>query len=565
MARERMVGVITVVHSTPGAFTDEHLALIQSISDQAGQTILNARLYAESQRQARVMTALAETAATTNASLRLDEVLQRIMDQTCSALRVEAVLLTLIDETQTALLVRAVTGETARPVLGVSIPMDTGVIARVAREGRGVIISREKAAELEEKLAKMKLGAFACAPVHVQGTIIGVLIAVNPVAGAFDGDALLVLTGIGSLAGTAIHNAQLYEQLQATHKRYHELFEDSVDPILITDLQGKILEANRRAIRTSGRAPENLLNLTIGQLHQLQPEKVGPALELISGDETISYESFLHIEGRDDLPVEVHVRRVRVEGSDSLQWILRDISEHKALDILRDDLIAMIYHDLRSPLANVVSSLDILTSMLPPDSNPSLSAVLNIAIRSTERIQRLISSLLDVHRLEAGQAIASQKSTDLAGLVQESLEVLRPVLDGKGQKISVDLEENLPPVWVDADMIRRVLINLLDNAAKYSPSGSNLALAGKRDPQAADLMVRIWISDNGPGIPQEQQRQIFNKFTRLRPENGPKGLGLGLAFCRMAVEAHGGRIWVESQPGSGSRFFFTLPQAQDPA
>ncbi len=108
---------------------------------------------------------------------------------------------------------------------------------------------------------------------------------------------------------------------------------------------------------------------------------------------------------------------------------------------------------------------------------------------------------------------------------------------------------------IDADMIRRVLINLLENAVKYSPPDGEITLGVEFD----DQQSKIWIQDSGPGISAAEQEFIFDKFTRLNPEGDQKGFGLGLAYCRLAIEGHGGQIWVESEPNQGSRFTFTLP------
>jgi signal transduction histidine kinase len=122
--------------------------------------------------------------------------------------------------------------------------------------------------------------------------------------------------------------------------------------------------------------------------------------------------------------------------------------------------------------------------------------------------------------------------------------------------LSFDLgSDSLPLVDMDSEMIRRVLINMLENAIKYSRSEGNIAVALDR----SENSLRVGVSDNGPGIPKEDQKRIFEKFARMQRKGRPKGLGLGLAFCRLAVEAHGGRIWVESETGQGSTFYFKLP------
>jgi NtrC-family two-component system sensor histidine kinase KinB len=385
--------------------------------------------------------------------------------------------------------------------------------------------------------------------------VIGVLEALNPTEKTFDPDALMVLTGIGSLAGSAIRHAQLFENLQVAHQRYRELFDDSIDPILITDQEGSILEANRQAVKLSEFDTDTLLHMSIRQLHTVDEEQTGARFESLSSDKTFSYESLLRTHGQHSIPIQVYVRRVDTDGEAHYQWILRDITEHKNLDSLRDDLTSMIYHDLRSPLANVISSLDVLDTMLADHEDPSLHALVGIAYRSTERIQRLTSSLLDINRLEAGQPLGARNPASVETLAFEAVEVVKTIAESKNMAIKVTVSSQLPPVLVDDDMIRRVITNLLENAIKFSTSDGQIEVGGNLDGD----WVRIWVHDNGPGIPAAEQGRIFEKFTRLEGDNLPKGFGLGLAYCRLAVQAHEGRIWVESEPGMGSRFIFTLP------
>jgi len=557
--RDQLIGVMTLVYSSPGFFKQEHLELLQIIADQAGIAILNARLYAESQRRALVMAALAESAAAITGSLKLEEVLQRILDQISQALRVEVVSLALIDSKQEELVFRASTSLKNQNVLGIRLKLGQGVAGWVALHGKGVIVpdvsNDNRFFPGVDKRTHFQTRAIACAPIRWRGEVIGILEALNPIEGVFEQDALLVLTGIGGLAGTAIRHAQLFESHQAAHQRYRELFEDNIDPILITDCQGVILEANRQAEILSGLKSETLRNMPISNLQVVDESKVGKAFSDLDSGETISYEAVLVSQTGDSTPVHVYVHKVQIEGVPHLQWILHNLTERKNLENLRNDLISMIYHDLRSPLANVVSSLDVLETMLPLDKDPALKSLLNIAIRSTERIQRLTNSLLDMRRLEAGHAVGNFQPTSPLALAMEAVDAVLPTAQTKKQEIVMQLSPDLPQVWVDAEMIKRVLINLLENAVKYSPSESQIILGS----QVNDEHVLIWVQDNGSGIPEADQNRIFDKFTRLHSQNGPRGFGLGLAYCRLAVEANGGRIWVENNPGGGSCFKFTMP------
>lgn len=559
LARERLVGVLTLVHSIPNAFTDEDLELMQAIADQAGVAVLNARLYTESQRQARVMTALAESAASINTSLRMEDVLQRILNQAMQALQVETAAVALTDAQTGELVFRAAAGQNAGNIINRRVPQGEGLIGLVAREGRGLVIpsvGADKRFTDADRFGGIKARAVAAAPIQTQAGVIGVIEAINPVSGAFDPDALLVMTGLGSLAGTTIQNAQFYERIDAARHRYRELFEDSIDPILITDWDGKILEANRQAVLLSGLSNEELRAQSIEKLHEVNWSRTGEKFEFLRSDEPSSYESSLRQKEGGIVPIEVHVRRVEFEQSDSLQWMLRDITERKDLDALREDLAAMIYHDLRSPLANIVSSLEVLSGMVD-GKDGSAHQILGIAAHSTARIQRLVDSLLDLNRLEAGQPVADQKVADPIALVQQALKDVAPASEGRRQTVTASLPERLPSLWVDPAMCHRVLVNLIENAIKFTPTEGRIEVGVKRDGD----WLQFWVRDNGPGIPPAEQERIFEKFTRLRGKTAPGGLGVGLAFCRLAVQGHGGRIWVESQDGNGATFHFTLPLA----
>ncbi len=254
MARERFVGVLTLVHPVPNTFNEEHLKLVQAISDQASVTVLNARLYTETQRTARVMSALAEGAASLHSSLEMQDVLRRILHQTMQALQVETVALALIEPSTNDLVVKAAAGNNSGGIPGIRIPSGQGLTGRVVSEERGTIVpvvNLENGMKESDRLNGINMRALAIAPIQAQGKVIGVLEAINPLSGSFDPDALVVMTGLGNIAGSTLANSQLFEQLQNAHRHYRELFEDSVDPILITDWEGRILEVNRRAATLS--------------------------------------------------------------------------------------------------------------------------------------------------------------------------------------------------------------------------------------------------------------------------------------------------------------------------
>jgi NtrC-family two-component system sensor histidine kinase KinB len=562
LVRDQLVGVLTLVHPTPNAFRQDHFNLVQVIADQASIAILNARLYAESQRQARIMTALVESAATINASLFVDDVLERILKEAIRALQVETVALALIDPAGDLVFRDATSQIVCQSIIGKRIPYGEGLASSIILEGKGIVLPNvTEEARFDpkyEQFSDSTIQSLTYAPIFSQGRVIGLLAAINPLSGTFDHAALPVLSGIGNLAGSAIQNAQLYELLKAAHQHYRELFDDSIDPILITDLDGKILETNRQANVLSGFPETQIHKMNITELHKVNAEKLGIDFEILKNGSTCEYESDL--QGKDglEIPIQVYARRVKFEDTESFQWILRDIKARKELDTLRDDLTSMIFHDLRSPLANIVSSLDLLTELIGEKQDESMDAILKIGKRSTDRIQRLINSLLDVNRLESGKTIGLQQAIQLPVMLNEAFDAALPMIEAKHQVITSQIQLETPPLWIDVDMIRRVLINLIENASKYTMPEGKLEVGANQEGDWA----KVWVHDNGPGIPLADQDRIFDKYTRLKGGYSSSGLGVGLAFCRLAILAHGGKIWVESEPGNGACFYITLPLAK---
>ncbi|NJN98014.1 MAG: HAMP domain-containing histidine kinase [Anaerolineales bacterium] len=176
----------------------------------------------------------------------------------------------------------------------------------------------------------------------------------------------------------------------------------------------------------------------------------------------------------------------------------------------------------------------------------------------------MVDSMLDVGRLETGEIHLQRSLTDLEEIIQAVKDQVTPRAETKGMALTFDpLPEDIPEVWIDRGMIRRVLINLVDNAIKYTPYEGQVSLTT----MVTGETLRFAVKDNGPGISKTDQARIFNKFSRVdHSANAPSGVGLGLAFCKLAAEAHSGSISVESEgiAGQGSTFYLTLPLLSPP-
>jgi signal transduction histidine kinase len=216
---------------------------------------------------------------------------------------------------------------------------------------------------------------------------------------------------------------------------------------------------------------------------------------------------------------------------------------------------------LRSPLSAIYSGILLLREMTPRYSSDDIvQDTFSAAERSCLRLIETVNSLLDISKVEAGRMKLEQQPTELREIVISVLDSLSPL----AQEQDISLVGHVPEAWfvlVDEEKISRVLTNLVDNALKFTPSRGQVVVTTERATGETD-MILCSVHDDGPGIPLEYRDKIFDRFAQGPSQSGKRrGTGLGLAFCKMMVEAHGGRIWVESVNDQGSTFYFTLPLA----
>lgn len=232
----------------------------------------------------------------------------------------------------------------------------------------------------------------------------------------------------------------------------------------------------------------------------------------------------------------------------------------------KDQIIAMLAHDLRNPLTAAAIALDTLElSYAPGDARaahltPELMAQLMRHARTqTHEINRMVTDLLQAAQNTSAGFQIQPKKLELRRLCQEVLDQMRSHLEAKSQQLKIDVPHDLPCAYADEDRVRQVMINLLDNAIKYTPEGSLIQIAMLH---RTTQKIQVSVCDNGPGIPVENQEQIFEDQFRLERDHNQTGYGIGLALCRRIIQTHYGQIWVDSKPNRGSCFHFTLPVYQ---
>lgn len=259
-------------------------------------------------------------------------------------------------------------------------------------------------------------------------------------------------------------------------------------------------------------------------------------------------------------PIDAQDLRLRLRNAiyirklyDQLQQSFEQLKE---LETLRDNLTHMIVHDMRSSLGSVLGFAQLLKVAARAKLDEREAGYLDKVERNLNMLLDMVVSLLDISRLESGQMPLRLNPCNVHDLARAAVQPYEAI--AAKRQITVHQPPESIMVVCDLDLGRRVLANLVGNAIKYTEENGAIDLRFERVPGA----VKFLISDNGAGIPREHHKRIFEKFRQARPEERSLGAGLGLAFCKLAVGAHGGEIGVESEPGQGSTFWFTLPNAK---
>jgi signal transduction histidine kinase len=351
---------------------------------------------------------------------------------------------------------------------------------------------------------------------------------------------------------------------------YQCLFEHNSEPMVVLDAAGVVIASNRIA--------KELLGLRPGGTSSLIAEQFSSQADA-AADEEMS-QLFCDVQKMGsarwqfELPDADRIMEARIsclpEGSltsGGFLWSAYDVTERARLEQTRQELVNMLVHDLRVPLGNIQNSLDlVITAWRERDVTLPIDQVLQIGQRSAQRMERLISDILDSARLQAQERTLNVTFIEVGALVDEAVETVTGSAQRRKQTLRVQVEPDLPLMEGDVDLLRRVLVNLVSNAVRYTQEEGEITVSAAlellADEPAGDKAVeqfRFTVKDNGPGIAPRVQEHLFRLFYR-GDSTLVKSAGIGLAFCKLAVEAHGGRIWVESELGSGSTFTFTIPR-----
>jgi NtrC-family two-component system sensor histidine kinase KinB len=238
--------------------------------------------------------------------------------------------------------------------------------------------------------------------------------------------------------------------------------------------------------------------------------------------------------------------------------LLRDVTRLKELDLLKSEFVMTASHELKTPLTSIGMGIDLLIERVAETLAEDDRELLKAAHEDIESLKELVDDLLNLSRIETGKIAMSFAPSDIEELFRKVAALMAPQAEKKSVDLTWFAQERLPRVKIDADKITWVLTNMIGNSLRYTPEGGHIRLAASKNGR----QVQLSVEDDGSGIPYEYQARIFDKFVRVKDDKNPGSSGLGLAICKEIVRAHGGSIWVDSSPGKGSTFTFTLQSVE---
>jgi PAS domain S-box-containing protein len=554
-----LLGILDVQSDRPGQLGEEEISLVETLASQVAVALRNAQLFREIQRRLREQEALLETSASISSTLELEEVLRRVAQAMVEAMNVTACSISSWDPqagTMTRLagytLRKARAEESWGEEIGESFSLrDYPAMAHVLEAGEPLVVNvNDPLAAPQEKalLEAYEPGSVLMLPLRARDRVIGLVELYQEVERTYSEREIAFCLALADHAALAIENARLYTQTEAERGKVSAILAGTADAVLVTDNEGRIVLLNPAAERAfackaslvSGRPlAEAIDNQALCALFQRGADGTPPhTAEIPLANERTLYASIAPVAGV------------------GLVAVMQDITHLKELERMKNDFIATVSHDLRSPLSAIHGYASLLEGTLQGESQDFAR---RIKIR-TQEMAELVNDLLDLGKIEAGVE-ADRVPCRIDQIVHSTLEATRITAEVKKLTLRGDLGPVERPVLGDAKQLRRALENLISNAIKYTPQGGTVTVRLRQKGER----VTVEVEDTGIGIPRDALPRLFEKFYRVpsvRTSETP-GTGLGLAIVKAIVEQHGGQVWVESQVDKGSTFGFSLPLSSD--
>ena len=553
--REAGTGLVLIFFGEQRSFTDEDLELARHLADATRGALERSELF-EAERGARALAQqLTRTGRLLTSELDPAAVLDEVVQQAPALLNADGAAFRLLEGEE--LVVTAAEGPGAEAALGSRSPAGGWLSGDVVQSGEPVAHAEAGADERLRRLDPMLQAgnaAFLGVPVGgAEGATVGILAVYASVPREWRAEEIEALLAVAASTSAALSNAELYQRVALERERSVAILANIADGIVAVDRDGKLVLWNSAAERITGvpasvalgRAPVDVLQ------RGLEAPEEGQR-----GDRLVPI-----MRGREEvwLSVTEAVMRDPVGAVAGRIFAFRDISGDRLVEQVKSDFVTTVSHELRTPLTSIYGFAETLLRQDVMFGEEERQTFLRYIASESQRLTTIVDTLLNVARLDTGDLQVNLADMDVRDVVGQVVETVTAA-DVNGHRFVLELPDDPLAAKADPEKLRQVCAILVDNALRYSPDGGTVTVGAARRKDA----VEVSVADEGIGIPQADQEQIFRKFYRGADADlraGAGGTGLGLFIARGLVTAMGGRIWVSSREGEGSRFAFELPAA----
>jgi PAS domain S-box-containing protein len=413
--------------------------------------------------------------------------------------------------------------------------------------------------------AGLALSQVVALPLSIEEKLIGAIYIFRIGGGAFSAGDRTLLAAFADQAAIAVRNAELYQQVSEERRSLSAIIDNSAEGVLILDTAGHVQVFNRALSRITGLDAEGALGRAAAEVLVLRDRQgkpvplPEPAPRRTSAIETRAYgEGNVVRRGGPPVTVGVTATPLYDEEGNLARTILNvvDITRFRQAEELKSTFVSVVSHELKTPVALIKGYAETLRREDADWDGATMRESLGVIAEEADHLTHLIDSLLEASRIQAGGLKLEPTDVNLPRLAEKVVDAFRT--QTSIHRFELDFGPDFPAVWGDPERLREVLSNLVSNAVKYSPSGGTVWVGGRADLKG----ITVYVADQGIGIPPEEVDRIFERFHRVDSglHRRTEGTGLGLYLVKAIVEAHGGRVWVESAPGRGSIFMFALPR-----
>lgn len=505
---------------------------------------------------------LLEISRAMTSRLDLRSLLRLILTSAADLVRAEAGLIALRSGQSTDLAIHASYGLPAA-LLGRFAPLLTDFPLQTDQARPGITPDLQTRLNLVARAIRLPLTQVVALPLLTQERLLGLIYLFRGGSSAFTPNDEDVLASFADQAAIAVRNAQLYQQVSAEKRQLNAIIEHSADGVMILDPELRIQVFNRALSQMTGWPAERAIGRPCYEVLALERVtgqdlcSAEPGTVAFSEGTPLQAEGMLRRPGGSRVSVSVTYSPLHDDEGRLSAVIVNvvDITRFREAEEMKSTFVSVISHELKTPVALIKGYAGTLAREDAQWDAATLREGLTVIGEESDRLNALINNLLDASRIQAGGFKLDRSDVALPALAASVVESFR--LQTDAHQFVLDFPPDFPPVFADEERLRQVFNNLLSNAIKYAPAGGEVRVGGWRKGDT----VTVYVADQGIGIPLAEQDKLFQRFYRVDSSlrRSTQGAGLGLFLCRSIVEAHGGRIWLRSEPGKGTTVFFTLP------